>query len=436
MRAPIFDAGHVIHARIAALYPICRSISGNGVRQTLAALQCEIPLEVHEVPSGTTVFDWTVPPEWNIRDAWVKNAAGERVVDFRRHNLHVVSYSTPVRAVMPLAELREHLHSLPDQPDAIPYRTAYYEAAWGFCLTHSALQALSEGDYEVCIDSTLAPGSLTYGECVVAGATPDEVLFSAHVCHPSLANDNLSGVAVAVALARWLLTRPERRYTYRFVFAPGTIGAITWLARNERRVSAIKHGLVLSGVGDPATPAYKRSRRGSAVIDRAMALVLAQRGAHVVEDFSPYGYDERQYGSPGFDLPVGRFSRAPYGLHPQYHTSDDDLNFVQPEALADSFSILRDLVLVLEGDSVYKNTQPKGEPQLGRRALYGALEGEGETVAMLWVLNLSDGQHSLLDIAERAGLPFGRVHKVAQVLLAHGLLAPAKSTDATSHTRS
>jgi aminopeptidase-like protein len=326
-------AGREILDLMSELFPICRSITGAGLRETLGVLRRRIPLEIHEVPSGTRVLDWTVPKEWNIRDAYIRGPSGGKVVDFGRSNLHVVSYSVPVRATMPLAELKGHLHTLPDHPDWIPYRTSYYREDWGFCLSHRDLQALEDGDYEVVIDSTLENGSLTYGELVLEGRRRDEVLISAHACHPSLANDNLSGVALAAILAGSLAGEP-RALSYRFLFIPGTIGAITWLARNEGRTRGIKAGLVLAGLGDRGRLTYKRSRRGCADVDRAAGLVLGQSSppGRILE-FSPYGYDERQYCSPGFDLPVGRLSRTPFGDYPEYHTSADDLDFVSAESL-------------------------------------------------------------------------------------------------------
>ena len=257
------SAGEELYKLVAELYPICRSITGDGVRRTLEIVDREIGgLEVSEVPTGTQVLDWTVPREWNVRDAWVANAAGERVIDFQASNLHLVSYSVPVRATMSLAELKEHLFILPDQPDLVPYRTSYYAERWGFCASRRLVDSLPEGDYEVCVDSTLADGHLTYGERLVEGRTSDEVLVSCHVCHPSLANDNLSGIAVATRLASLLDQGPRPRYSYRFLFIPGTIGSITWLARNEDHLGRVRHGLVLSGVGDPGGFTYKRSRGG------------------------------------------------------------------------------------------------------------------------------------------------------------------------------
>jgi aminopeptidase-like protein len=418
--------GDEIYSLIRELYPICRSITGEGFRETLARIRKEIPLDVHEVPSGTQVFDWTVPKEWNIRDAYVKDPRGERIIDFRKHNLHVVNYSVPVHRKMSLAELRTHLHTLADQPDWIPYRTSYYKENWGFCLSHNQLQAMREDEYEVCIDSALENGSLTYGECCLPGESSAEVLISCHACHPSLCNDNLSSVAIATLLAKYL-REAQLRYSYRFLFIPGTIGAITWLSQNEGHVSAIQHGLVLSCVGDRGHITYKKSRRGNAEIDRAVTHVLKHSGQRYdIEDFSPYGYDERQYCSPGFDLPVGCFMRTPHGKFPEYHSSADNLELMDPANLAHSLVTCLSVFYVLENNGCYRNQNPKCEPQLGRRGLFSAMGGHRneklQETAMLWVLNQSDGKHSLLDIAERCGLAFERIHDTAGLLLRHGLL--------------
>jgi aminopeptidase-like protein len=420
--------GRELHQLIAALYPICRSITGDGFRQSLRLLQKQVPLTLHEVPTGTPVLDWTIPKEWNIRDAWIKDPQGRKVVDFAKSNLHVLSYSMPIRRRIALAELKEHLFSLPETPDWIPYRTSYYRETWGFCLTQRQLEALPDGDYEVCIDSTLEPGHLTYGEFRIQGATDDEVFISCHSCHPSLCNDNLSGMTIAARLAALLSTVPVR-HSYRFVWVPGTIGAITWLARNEAATERIRHGLVLSCLGDRGPFTYKRSRRGNADIDRiaAQALFNAAPG-HSIVDFVPYGYDERQYCSPGFNLPVGVLMRTPNGRYPEYHTSADDLNFVDPVALGESLGMLLRAVFIVETNRVFLNQFPKGEPQLGRRGLYRTLGGIKDStqreLAMLWVLNLSDGTHSLLDIAERSKLDFCVVEEAAATLQTHDLLRP------------
>lgn len=417
--------GEDLHAFAQELYPICRSITGNGIRSTFSHLGARIPITTTEVPSGTQVFDWIVPDEWNIRDAWVKNSAGERVIDFNKSNLHVLNYSVPIHEKFELAELRKHIFTLLDFPDWVPYRTAYYQPAWGFCLEHRKLEALPEGEYEVCIDSDLTPGSLTYAECFLPGDMEEEVLISAHACHPSLANDNLSGIVVAAALAAFLTTR-QRRYSYRFLFAPGTIGAITWLARNQPRTASIRHGLVLTGIGNQSEFHYKCSRQGKAEIDRAMALVLRNSGEPFkVLDFSPYGYDERQFCSPGFNLPVGCLMRSVWGTFPEYHTSADNLDFIHPKQLEDALRTCISVVDILEGNRTFRNLKPFCEPQLGKRGLYRSTGGTSitdEIHARLWVLNLSDGHHSLLDIAERSNLPFPLIQAAADLLLQSGLL--------------
>ena len=416
------EKGREIYALIKALYPICRSITGNGVRQTLETLQRYIPLKMHEVPSGTEVFDWTVPREWNIRDAYVKNSRGEKIIDFRKSNLHVLNYSIPVHRILPLEELKPHLFTLPEHPDWIPYKTSYYRENWGFCMRHRDYLGLEDGKYEVFIDSSLENGFLTYGEFYLKGEEESEILISSHTCHPSLCNDNLSGVALATLLARQI-GMTKCRYSYRFLFIPGTIGAIAWLARNEEKARTIKHGLVLTGLGDPGKMTYKRSRRGDADIDRVVLHVLRHSGRpYHIFDFDPYGYDERQYCSPGFDLPVGRLSRTPYGAYPEYHTSADNLDFVQPESLGESFSRLVDIVRLLEYNRAYVNTNPKCEPQLGKRGLYSSI-GEKER-AFLWVLNFSDGNHDLLSIADRSGLPFPSIQEAAFQLMENRLLLP------------
>ncbi|SFW47181.1 DUF4910 domain-containing protein [Amycolatopsis australiensis] len=424
MAGPQLRTGAELHALVERLYPICRSITGDGVRQTMDVIGEHIALQRHEVPTGTAVLDWTIPQEWNIRDAYVATPSGERVIDFQELNLHVVGYSVPVSRRMPLSELREHLHTLPDQPSWVPYRTSYYAPAWGFCLAQEKLDALPDGEYDVVIDSTLEDGSLTYAEHVVPGRVTDEVIVSCHVCHPSLANDNLAGIAVAISLAQQLaLSQPH--YTYRFLFMPGTIGSITWLARNSGRIDKVKHGLVLACAGDPGPLTYKKSRRGDAEIDRVVQHVLRSH-EHRVVDFSPYGYDERQFCSPGFNLGVGSLTRTPYAGYPEYHTSADNPGFVSPAAMEDTLGALRDAFGVLDRNRRYVNLSPYGEPQLGKRGLYDSLGGRSDAkqaqMAMLWVLNLSDGEHSLLDIAERAGLDFDIVDVAARALHDAGLV--------------
>ena len=418
------DAGERMHELATRLFPICRSITGDGVRETLRALGERIPLELHEVPSGEQVLDWTVPDEWNIRDAYIATSAGERVVDFQESNLHVVGYSEPVRSEMTLDELRPHLHVHPEQREWVPYRTSYYSRTWGFCLSQRQLDELADETYEVVVDSTLAPGSLTYGECFLRGATDEEVLLSTHVCHPSLANDNLSGIVLLAELGAALGALP-RRLSYRLLFVPGTIGSISWLARNDGRLERVRAGLVVACVGDRGVLTYKRSRRGDALVDRAGAHVVGRADGRVL-DFVPWGWDERQFNSPGFDLPVGCLTRSLEGEFSEYHSSADDLDLIRPEFLSESLEAALAIVDVLESDRTYRNLSPKGEPQLGRRGLYrsvGGPEPDVEQLATLWVLNQSDGTRSLLDIAERSGLPYDAIRAAAERLEAAGLLA-------------
>lgn len=418
-------SGRAMHHLVSELFPICRSITGDGVRQTLRKVQEHIPLTTCEVPSGLKVFDWTVPPEWNIRDAYIKNSSGERIVDFRACNLHVVSYSVPVHVRLSLGELKKHLFSDPAHPDCVPYRTSYYAPTWGFCIAHDQLVALQEDEYEVCIDSILEPGHLTYGQLRLSGKSSDEVLISCHVCHPSLGNDNLSGIAVATALAQHLRNR-DLRYSYRFLFIPGTIGSITWLALNQSSIGKIKHGMVLTCVGDAGAPTYKRSRRGNAEIDRAWIYTLQQGGdPFTVLPFSPFGYDERQYCSPGIDLPVGCFMRTPHGQFPEYHTSADNVAFVKPAALRDTLERAIATIDVIENNASYVNQKPMCEPKLGDYGLYGGIGGKSAgdyQMALLWLLNMSDGDASLLDIAERSNLPWDLLTKAAEALTSAGLL--------------
>jgi len=427
--------GEEIHALMRRLYPIVRSITGDGVRRTLDLMREHVPLEIFEVPSGTPVFDWTVPKEWNVREAWVKNSRGERVIDMQRHPLHVVGYSTPVRAKMSLADLRPRLHTLPDHPDWIPFRASYYKETWGFCLAHRELENLPPGEYEVCIDSTLADGSLTYAECRLPGAVDDEILLYTHICHPALGNDNLSGMALLTLLAKALAAGP-RRFSYRIVFAPTTIGSITWLSRNERELDRIRHGLVIALVGHDGAFTYKKSVAGDALVDRAAAHALKHCGLpYQVEEFSPYGYDERQFCSPGINLPLGRFTRTPNARYPEYHTSADDLALVRPQNLAESFRVCRSLLRVLEHDARYLNLQPKCEPQLGRRGLYNKTSAERDIgnrdLALLWLLSLSDGTRSLLDIAQRSGFSFDTTLVAAADLERAGLLRRVDGQETT-----
>lgn len=433
--------GQRLHEQLCRLYPLHRSITGAGLRATLGVLGEHIPLTVLEVPSGTRVLDWEIPLEWQIRDAYIATADGRRVVDYRHSNLHVVNYSQPIRAKLRYDELAPHLHSLPEQPNAIPYRTSFFQSTWGFCLSHLQRQALERQPhevYDVVIDADHTPGALSLGECYLPGRQREEVLIYAHTCHPSLANDNLSGLVVAAYLAE-RLAQVERRYSYRFVFAPATIGAIAWLATRREQLSRIRHGLVLTLLGDAAPLSYKRSRQGAAMIDRAVEHVLLQLGlADRVEHYSPLGYDERQFGSPGFNLPVGVMMRSRYGTFPEYHTSLDCPEFVRPESLADAARQLERVCRILEENRRFRNLRPEGEPMLGRYGIYRAF-GEADDrgrlqEALLWVLNGSDGSDCLLTIANRSKLPFEIVRRAADLAVQHHLLEPLDDdTDAELH---
>jgi aminopeptidase-like protein len=416
------------------LFPICRSMTGNGVRDSLRLLRRVTPIEIVEVPSGTEVFDWSVPDEWNVRDAFVKDSTGRRVVDFRVSNLHLVNGSRPVRDIMNWASLRPHLHTLPDQPDLVPYKTCFHKNEWGFCLSQAQFDSIenaAKGPYEVVVDTTVGEGSFTYGEVFLQGETDREVLFSAHICHPSLANDNLSGICIAALLAKHLAGRPRLRYSYRFLFAPATIGAITWLALNQGKLDRIDHGLVLSLLGDRGNSTYKRSRSGSHAIDQAVEHVLAHsEGDYEIRDFEPFGYDERQFCSPGIDLPMGCLMRTPSGEFAEYHTSGDNLGFVDPACLADSYAKCLRVIEIIENDRILMNRKPHCEPRLDRFGLYESLPSQADArrlqQAVQWVLNLSDGQHSLFEIAARSKMPFALINDAAGRLEAAGLLGNPK----------
>lgn len=410
-----------LHGLVRELFPINRSLTGAGVRETLAILARYIRLEIREVPSGTAVLDWHVPLEWSIRSATIKTLDGRCLVDFANSNLHVVGYSKPFHGVVSRAELAHHVHTLPDQPGLIPYRTGYYADDWGFCLTDDLWRTMQDDSYLVDIDSDLSSGSLAYGEFFLPGEVPDEVLITAHICHPSLANDNLSGIAVAVALAM-RQAQLGSRLGFRVLFLPATIGAISWLARNEDHLEKIRYGLVLTCLGDSGGFHYKQSRSG-ATIDDAVAHVLRHSGhPHDIMAFDPYGYDERQFCSPAFDLPVGCLMRSVHGTFPEYHTSADDLDFVKPDALDRSYAVIATLLDLLNANRTYIRIDGRGEPQLGRRGLYRAIAGQKEAggasqMDLLWVLNLADGRHSLLEMADRSGTPFSRIQKAARLAL-------------------
>lgn len=414
-----------IAALLARLFPICRSLTGDGVRETLRVLQEIVPLTTHEIASGEKCFDWEVPNEWNIRDAYVKDERGERVIDFQQSNLHVVGYSTPFHGQLTLAELRPHLHTLPEQPDAIPYITSYYRPTWGFCLRHRDLAKLTSQRYEVCIDSRLAPGHLTYGEFRIAGESEKEILLSTYVCHPSMANNELSGPILTALLARELKAR-RNAYSYRILFLPETIGALAYLSRHleEMRARTVA-GYVVTCVGDAGEFSYLRSRGETAAVDRVTEHVLRHAvGKFRLFDFLDRGSDERQYGAPGVDLPVGSLMRTKYGEYPEYHTSLDDLSLVKPAELARSLQMYRTCLEVLEKNRFYRVTT-LGEPQLGRRGLYPELstkESAGQVRAILNILAYADGAHDLVAIAEKLRCPAWELFPIVDKLVAAELL--------------
>jgi len=416
------DVGEELLELMRELFAVPRSLTGNGVRETLAILARDVPLDVVETPSGTPVFDWVVPREWNVRAAWIEGPNGERLVDFADSPLHVLGYSLPVDTRLSLEELRGHIFTHNQDPELVPYRTSYWEEQWGFCMSRRQLESLENGSYRAVIDADLAEGSLTSGEVNIEGASERQFLLSTYVCHPALANDNLSGIVVLWALARTLATQ-QLAQTYRLLWSPGTLGPLCWLSRNLETLDRVRDGLVISCVGDPGPLRYKRSRRGDADVDRVAAYLLRWDGDGIVSDWQPTGGDERQYCSPGFDLPVGTLSRTPHGLFPEYHSSADDLTLVTPAALASSFRTALEIIDLVETNARYRNLSPYGEPQLGRRGLYQSVpDGTNPETAFLWVLNLSDGSTDLLTIAERSGIPFGSVRHAARTLEQHDLL--------------
>lgn len=414
------------------LFPINRSLTGPGNRETLRRIQEKVPtLAVHEVPSGTECFDWKVPPEWVVHEAYLVSPSGERFADFAVNNLHLVGYSTPIDQEMSLEELQPHLYSLPGQPDAIPYVTSYYAPRWGFCLTDRERQKLAPGQYRAVIRSELrADGHMTYGECLLPGESNDEVLLSTYICHPSMANNETSGMVVTTALAMWLQNQPKRRYTYRIVFIPETIGSIYYVSRHREYLREhVRAGFVVTCVGDDRSYSYLPSRRGGTLADRVALHVLSMHAPDFRRwSFLDRGSDERQYCSPHVDLPVASVMRTKYAAYPEYHTSLDNFDVVTGDGLYGAYTALCRCLDVLERDRVVRAVYPC-EPQLGKRGLYSTLSqarAPGEVterkLRYIDLLAYADGEESLLGIAERLGFPFAQVADAADHLLSHGLI--------------
>jgi aminopeptidase-like protein len=423
----IETVGRKMHSWATDLFPICRSITGPGVRKTLKYIQKLIPeLKIYSVPSGKLAFDWIVPDEWTIRDAFIDDSAGTKLVDFKKNNLHIVGYSEPVDLWLTLEELKQHLHSLPDQPDAIPYVTSYYSKNWGFCLTHEQLQSLVPGRYHVVIDAELKPGVLNYGELILQGELDQEIFLSTYICHPSMANNELSGPVVTTALSQWLKTLTDRKYTYRIVFIPETIGSIVYLSQNIKYLKEkVIAGFNITCVGDDLCFSYLPSRNGNTLSDLVALHVLK----HTDPDFIRYtwldrGSDERQYCAPGVDLPIASIMRSKYGEYPEYHTSLDNLELVTPTGLQGGYDALRKAIEIIEKNDHLKSTV-LGEPQLGKRGIYPTLstKDSGKQVrSMMNMLSYCDGNKSLLEIAELIDEPFWGLTTIADQLIENDLL--------------
>ncbi|HMS63835.1 MAG TPA: DUF4910 domain-containing protein [Ignavibacteria bacterium] len=411
------------------LFPINRSLTGEGNRETLKILSEIIDLTITEVPSGTECFDWTVPPEWNVKEAWIKDSKGNIILDFRKNNLYLLGYSENFKGVLNLSELKEHLYSLPDQPEAIPYLTSYYKKRWGFCISDKQLKNLKEDDYEILIDSELNDkGSMTIGESVLKGSTDEEILISTYICHPSMANNELSGPLVSSFIYKELKKNTSRRYTYRFVFVPETIGVIYYLSVFGKHLKEkLTAGYVITCIGDKGNFTYKKSRRGNSLADKAAMLLLHQKEKDfTIEDFFPTGSDERQYCSPGFNFPVGSLMRTRYGKYKEYHTSADNKDFLSFENLELSVKRYLEIIHILENNYTYVNLFPECEPQLGKRDLYPTLGSQKDTAefvtAIMWVLNLSDGTNDLIQISERSKIPFKLIVSTSNLLEEKGLI--------------
>ena len=428
MKYILKEYGQSMYNLCVELFPICRSITGNGVRETLSILNSVIGGEmvVREVPSGTQVFDWSVPKEWNIRDAWIKDSKGNKILDFKDNNLHVVGYSLPVNKKVNLEELKTIIYTQPEQPDAIPYVTSYYKERYGFCMTQNQKNNLKEDNYHIFIDSELKDGSLTYGEIIIPGDSNKEVFLSTYVCHPSMANNELSGPAVAIYLAKWLKSLPIRRYTYRIIFIPETIGSITYLSQNlEHLKKRVIAGFNISCVGDNRTFSYVASRYGNTLADKLAKNVLRFYYPEYKEySFLKRGSDERQYNAPGVDLPVCAICRSKYGEYPEYHTSKDNLDFISPEGLAGSFDVYKQCIIALENNYKYK-VKVLCEPQLGKRGLYPTISQKGSSKVVKTMTDFiayADGNNDLIDIGNIIGVPVEELVPIIKNLIDNDLI--------------
>ena len=420
--------GQVMYDLAARMFPICRSITGDGFRESLNIIREIVPeIKVFEVPTGTPVFDWTVPKEWNIRGGGIYRLNGEKVVDFKDSNLHILGYSLPINAIVSREELLEHVYTQPEQPDWIPYVTSYYKERWGFCMTEKQKQSLHDEQYQVIIDSSLKEGSLTYGELVIPGESEEEILFSTYLCHPSMANNELSGPVVQTELINYVKQLPQRRYTYRFVFIPETIGSITYCSRNlDVLQKNVKAGFVLSCVGDDRAYSIVASRYGNTLADRVLMNVLKHHteDKYVYYSFLKRGSDEREYCAPGVDLPVVGFCRTKYGVYPEYHTSADDMSLISPEGLQGAYEAMVKVIDALEWNFNYR-VLCKGEPQLGKRGLYPTISQKGSydsVIAMKDFLAYADGKNDLIGISEIIGQPIDLLIPIAKKMMDNQLV--------------
>jgi len=435
------NIGSEMYSLIEKLFPICTSITGNGVRKSLSIIKEIIPIDIFEIPTGTKVFDWQIPKEWNIKDAWIKDPSGNKIVDFKKSNLHIVNYSIPIHEKIDLNKLKKYLHHIEEYPDWIPYKTSYYNETWGFCISHKQFESLKDGEYEIFIDSKLENGSLTYGEFFVKGEKEDEILITCYVCHPSMCNDNLSGVSLVTYLAK-IISGLKTKYSYRFLFIPETIGAITWLCQNEELISKIKIALVVTCVGDRGISTYKKTKEENSTLDIIVKRVLEESGEEFrIIDFFPYGSDERQFSSPGINIPTGSLTRTIYNHFTEYHTSADNLEFISKEHLVDSFKKYYKIFQLLEKEDIdgtkvkkikkydneefFINCNPKCEPNLGKRGLYRTFHNKLVKIndlSIFWILNYSDGFHSLSEISKLAKIEYSIIKENAKLLEGKKLL--------------